>query len=117
MDLMTELQLTVRFRIHDGQRERFEAIARECMEIARTKDSGTLQYDWFFGPSGDTCVVRERYRDSKAFLEHAANLGGLMTAITKFADAELERFGSPSGELLNALAGLDLDVFGHFQSL
>jgi quinol monooxygenase YgiN len=45
---MSELQVTARLKIHDGKLEEFSRVAVECMESVRTKDSGTLQYDWFF---------------------------------------------------------------------
>ena len=48
------------------------------MEITRERDFGTLQYDWFMSPDRAEFVLRERYRDSAAVLEHAANVGELM---------------------------------------
>jgi quinol monooxygenase YgiN len=43
--------------------------------IVRTpKDTGMLQYDTYFNDDQSECVVIERYRDSEAAIEHAANL-------------------------------------------
>jgi quinol monooxygenase YgiN len=79
---MSEIQVTARLRIHDGKLEEFKDVAEKCMESVRTKDTGTLQYDWFFNADHTECVVRETYRDSEAVLEHMANLGGeLMEAL------------------------------------
>lgn len=47
------------------------------MEIARAKDTGTLQYEIYFSDDQSECIVLERYRDSGALAEHAANLGEL----------------------------------------
>src|SRR4051812_12937522 len=44
----TELQAIVRFRFHDGDVEEFKRLSAQCMEIVRTQDTGTLQYDTFF---------------------------------------------------------------------
>jgi quinol monooxygenase YgiN len=41
----------------------------------RTKDTGTLQYDIYFNDDQSECIVLERFRDSEALIEHAANLG------------------------------------------
>lgn len=43
---MNEVQGLVRNRIHEGKFEEFERLAAKCMDSVRTKDSGTLQYDW-----------------------------------------------------------------------
>ena len=72
---MSELQVTVRLTIHDGKLSEFKEVAAQLMQSVRENDSGTLQYDWFFNADQTECVVRERYRDSEAVLEHVANLG------------------------------------------
>lgn len=48
---MSQLQAIARLKIRDGRLEEFKQLAVKCMELVRTRDSGTLQYDWFF--SGD----------------------------------------------------------------
>ena len=72
---MSELHAIARLKIHHGKLEEFKRLAVKCMESVRTRDSGTLQYDWFFSDDHSECVVHERYRDSAALLEHGANLG------------------------------------------
>ncbi len=114
---MNELQTTVRFRIHDGKLDEFRSLAAQCMDIVRTKDTGTLQYDWFLSADGKECVLRERYQDSAAVLEHAMNLGDLTGKIVGVSDPELEFFGAPSADLLAALAMLQPRVYSAFQSI
>ena len=114
---MKRLQVTARFRIHDGKREDFERVAAQCMETVRAKDSGTLQYDWFIDADGTECVVRETYRDSQAVLEHVQNLGSAFGALLAVANMELEVFGAPSQELVEATAAMAPRVFGPMQSL
>lgn len=114
---MSELQLTARFAIHEGKRDEFKRLAGQCMESVRTKDSGTLQYDWFFSADETECVVRERYRDSAAVIEHAANLGELLSAVAAVADPDIEIYGAPTDELLKALAGLAPRVYSAYQSI
>lgn len=114
---MNELQLTARFAIHEGKLDEFKSLAERCMESVREKDTGTLQYDWFFSADGTECVVRERYRDSAAVLEHAANLGELLPGIAAVSDPDIEIYGSPSAELLEAIAGLAPRVYSPYQSI
>jgi hypothetical protein len=57
--------------------EEFKRLSAQAMEIVRTKDTGTLQYDIYFNDDQSECMVLERYRDSEAAIEHAANLGDL----------------------------------------
>lgn len=114
---MSELQLTARFTIHDGKLDEFKSLARQCMEVVREKDTGTLQYDWFINAEGTECVVRERYRDSVAVLEHAANLGDLAGRFMSISDPDIEIFGSPTDALLEAIAALRPRVYPAYQSI
>ena len=52
-------------------------MSAQAMQIVRTKDSGTLQYDTYYNDDQSECIVIERYRDSEAAMEHAANLADL----------------------------------------
>jgi quinol monooxygenase YgiN len=114
---VNELQLTTRFTIHAGRLDEFKELAGRCMESVREKDSGTLQYDWFFSEDETECVLRERYRDSAAVLEHAANLGELMGGIMAVSDPQIEIYGAPSSELLEAIAGLQPRVYPFYRSI
>jgi quinol monooxygenase YgiN len=115
---MSKIQVTARLRIHDGKLEEFEDAAVKCMESVRAKDTGTLQYDWFFNADGSECVVRETYRDSEAVLEHMTNLGGeLLGALLAACDLEAEFFGDPSEELLEALSSFGPRVYSPYQSI
>jgi quinol monooxygenase YgiN len=63
---VSELQGIARFKFHEGKLEEFKRLAAQCMEIVRTKDTGTLQYDVYFNDDQSECIVHERYRDSEA---------------------------------------------------
>ena len=70
-----ELQSIVRFRFHEGKLEEFKRLSAVCMEIVRSQDPGTLQYDTFFNEDESECIVLERFRDLDALLQHGANIG------------------------------------------
>jgi quinol monooxygenase YgiN len=73
---VSELQGIARFKFHEGKVEEFKRLSAQAMEIVRTKDTGTLQYDIYFNENKSECMVLERYRDSEALIEHAANSRG-----------------------------------------
>jgi quinol monooxygenase YgiN len=89
------------------------------MEIVRTKDSGTLQYDTYLNEDQSECVVVERYRDSEAAMEHAANLGDISAAVLAIVSVvHGELLGEPSAELRAKLADSDVPVlFTPYESM
>jgi quinol monooxygenase YgiN len=91
----TELQAIVRFRFHDGTVEEFKRLSALCMEIVRTQDTGTLQYDTFFNDDETEAIVLERFTDADALIRHGENNAHLMEAILAT--------GSCHGELLGEL--------------
>jgi quinol monooxygenase YgiN len=72
-----ELLGIARYKFHAGKLEEFKRLSAQCMEIVRTKDSGTLQYEIYFNEDQSEAIVLERHKDSEALLEHLANLGDL----------------------------------------
>ena len=102
---------------HEGKLEEFKRLSAQCMEVVRTKDTGTLQYEIYFNDDQSECVVLERYRDSEALIEHAANLGDLMGAILATGSVSGEVLGEPSAELRAKLADSPVRLFTPFQSM
>jgi quinol monooxygenase YgiN len=102
----SELLGIARFKIHEGKLEEFKRLSAQCMEIVRTRDTGTLQYDVYINDDQSECIVVERYTDSKALIEHLAHLGSdLMQAISATGSISGELLGKPSAELRVKLAG------------
>jgi quinol monooxygenase YgiN len=116
---MSELLGIARFKIREGQLDEYLRLSAQAMEIVRTKDSGTLQYDTYFNDDRSECVVIERYRDSEAAIEHAANLGPLFAAVLATVSVvHGEILGEPSAELRANLAGSDVPaLFTPYQSM
>src|SRR5207249_11205056 len=100
---MSELHAIARLKIHHGKLEEFKRLAVKCMESVRSRDSGTLQYDWFFSDDHSECVVHERYRDSAALLEHGGGLGDTMVALLYTCSISGYIYGTPSADCKNAL--------------
>ena len=116
---MSELMGIARFRFHEGKLDEFKRLAAQAMEIVRTKDSGTLQYDTYFNDDQSECVVIERYRDSEAAMEHAANVSDLFEPILATVTVvHGELLGEASAELRANLAGQDLpQLFTPYESM
>jgi quinol monooxygenase YgiN len=112
-----ELQGIARFEFHEGKLEEFKRLSARCMEIVRTKDTGTLQYDIYFNDDQSECIVLERYRDSDALVEHAEHIGDLMEAIVATGSVSGELLGEPSAELRAKLADSPVRLFTPFQSM
>ena len=110
-ETVSELWGIARFKFHEGKLEEFKRLSAQAMEIVRTKDPGTLQYDVYFNDDQSECVVLERYRDSEAAIEHAANLGDLFGAVLATVTVvHGELLGEPSAELREKLAGSEVPV-------
>jgi hypothetical protein len=86
-------------------------LSDQAMDIVRTKDSGTLGYDLYLNGDQSECMVIERYRDSEAAIEHAANLGHMFAAVLATVSVvHGELLGEPSAELRAKLAASDVPV-------
>ena len=108
---MSELLGVARFRFREGKRDEYLRLSDQASEIVRTKDSGTLQYDLYLNADQSECMFIERYRDSEAAIEHAANLGHLFEAVLATVSVvHGELLGEPSAELRAKLAGSDEPV-------
>ena len=112
---MSELQCVARLKIHDGKLDEFKRLAAKCAELVRTKDPGTLQYEWYFSDNTE-CLVFERYRDSQALLDHLKNMGDTMAAILQTCDASGEICGTPSPELIEQLKDSPVQIYKPFQA-
>jgi quinol monooxygenase YgiN len=114
---VSELQGIGRFKFHGGELEAFKRLAAQSIEIVRAKDTGTLQYDIYFNDDQSECIVLERYRDSKALIEHAAHLGDLGEAVFATGWVSGELLGEPSAELRAMMAGSEVRLFRPYPSM
>jgi len=79
-------------------------LSAQCMEIVRTKDNRTLQYQIYFNDDQSECIVLERHKDSEALIQHDANLGDLMEAILATGSVSGGLPGEPSADRRAQLA-------------
>jgi quinol monooxygenase YgiN len=112
-----ELLGIARFRFHAGQVDEFKRLSAKCMEIVRTKDTGTLEYRIYFNDDESECIVIERYRDSEALIEHSAHISPMMEAILATGSITGELLGEPSAELRAQLTGDQPRLFTPYQSM
>jgi quinol monooxygenase YgiN len=102
---MEEIKGIARVKFHPGKVEEWKRLTEQAMEIVRTKDCGTIQYEIFFNEDESEAVVFERYRDADAALEHFANISHLMEPIMATATVTGEVLGTPNAEMRKNLSG------------
>ena len=112
-----EIQGIGRFKFREGELEEFKRLSAQLMEIVRSQDTGTLQYEIYLNEDQSECIVLERYRDSEALIEHTAHLGDLAEAILATGSVSGELLGDPSAELRANLAGSVVRLFTPFMSM
>ena len=118
---MAKLQVSAKMKIRDGMLEAFKQHAAECVQRAKEKDPGTLQYDWFISIDKSECEIRETYESSEAFLAHLFNLSDLLSILyERFAsDHTVAIYGEPSPELLERIKarGVNTKFFSFLHGL
>ena len=96
---MDEIKGIARAKIRPGKLVEYKRLCEAAMEIVRTKDTGTLQYEIFFNDDESEAIVFERYRDIDAAMEHFANIGHLMAPLMETASVTGEVLGKPSPKM------------------
>ena len=102
---MNEIKGIARVKFFPGKLDEWKRLTSQAMEIVRTKDSGTLQYEIFFNADESEAIVFERYRDADAALEHFANIGHLMAPLMATASVTGELLGTPNDQIRRNLTG------------
>lgn len=113
---MDRIQLTATYpNVTPENRAEFRRVAAQSLEIAKG-EPGVLQFDWFFNDDETRCVMRETYESSEAVLEHVASIGDIFGRLIELGGGfQLEVFGSPSPQLLEAGAVFQPTVYSYFQ--
>lgn len=93
---MNEIKGIARVRFHPGKVDEWKRLTEEAMEIVRSQDEGTLQYEVFFNEDETEAIVFERYRDPEAALAHFANISHLMEPLLATATVTGELLGTPN---------------------
>jgi hypothetical protein len=110
------IQVTVTFpKITPDNLDEFKRLAGEALKIA-AGEPGVLQYDWFFDADETACVVRETYESSDAVLGHLGRVGDILGPVVQLGGGlEIEMFGSPSAQLVQALEAFSPTCYSYFQ--
>lgn len=101
---MNEIKGIARVKFHPGKLDEWKRLTEEAMEIVRTQDEGTLQYEVFFNEDETEAIVFERYRDADSALAHFANISHLMEPLLATATVTGELLGTPN-ETMRAQLG------------
>ncbi|MFL5737669.1 MAG: putative quinol monooxygenase [Actinomycetota bacterium] len=105
---MGEILGIARFKFHEGKAEEYKRLSAEAMEIVRTKDSGTLQFDTYLNDDESECMVIEHW-------ENLRDLSETILAMVSVVHGEL--LGDASAELRANLADGPVQLFTPYRSL
>jgi quinol monooxygenase YgiN len=110
------IQLTVTFpKITPDSLDEFKRLAGEALKIA-ADEPGLLQYDWFFNADEMACVVRETFESSDAVLIHLGSVSDILGPVVELGGGiEIEMFGNPSAQLVQALEAFSPTCYSYFQ--
>lgn len=108
---MEEIKGIARVKITPGKLEEWKRLTEQAMEIVRTRDPGTLQYEVFFNEDESEAIVFERYRDADAALEHFANISHLMEPLMATATVTGEVLGTPNDTMRDQLGDGEPKLF------
>ena len=100
---MDEIKGIARVKFHPGQLEEWKRLTELAMEVVRTKDRGTLQYEIFFNQDQTEAIVFERYRDADAAIQHFSNISHLMEPLLATASVTGEVLGTPNAKMKEQL--------------
>jgi quinol monooxygenase YgiN len=116
---MGEILGIARFKFHEGKLDEYKRLSAQAMEIVKTKDTGTLQFDTYLNDDESECVIIERYRDSEALIEHAANVRDVSAKILSIVTVvHGEVLGEAIAELRAALADSEVpQLFTPYSSM
>ena len=102
---MNEIKGIARVKFHPGGLDEWKRLTEQAIEIVRSQDPGTLQYEVFLNADESEAIVFERYRDADAALAHFANIAHLMAPLTATATVTGEVLGTPNAAMRAQLAG------------
>jgi quinol monooxygenase YgiN len=113
---MDQLQVTATFpNVASENLAQFKELAAHALQLTQG-ESGNLQYDWYFNHDESSCVVRETYENSDAVLAHMGNVGEILGKLVELGGGlEIEVFGDPSAQLMEAAAALQPSIYPYFQ--
>ena len=114
---MDEIKGIARVKFHPGKVEEWKRLTEHAMEIVRTKDRGTLQYEIYFNADETEAMVFERYRNADAALEHFSNISHLMEPLMATASITGEVLGTPNAQMKKLLGDGEPKLFTPWMAL
>lgn len=103
---MAVLDVIARLNIAPGKFADFKRAAADALEACRSKDTGTLAYEWFLNDAQTEGYVLESYADSDALLAHLGNVQPVAPQLMQtLTSSQVDGYGDPSPGLVQALQG------------
>jgi quinol monooxygenase YgiN len=100
---MSEIVGIGRVKFNPGGLEEYTRLVEQELELVRANEPGTLALDIYVSADGSQAVYIERYRDSRALLDHFQNVSEFMAPVLATGTFEGEILGDVSDELRAAI--------------
>ena len=114
--MSNEIHGTARIVIHDGKLEEFKRLAAQCLEIVRTRDTGTIEYDQFLNAEARSASSMNATGLGRGPRAHE-NIAPMMKPLSEICTITGEICGSPSPELRKALEAAGVTIYAPLGSL
>lgn len=113
-----KIAVLVEFQIPEGKREEMEKVCQRAVEIARTKDRGTLSFNQYVNADDSVMISLETYRDSRALLKHLAAAAENIGRVSELATViQVKIFGDASDEVKGIFKDLNPTYYRHHSGL
>ena len=113
--MTSSIRFIIEFTIAEGKLDELKKLQTTAIETTKGKDSGALSYEFFFNDDESKLYALEWYKDSEAVLSHLEIVGEILNQLLAVSQpTRFEVFGSPSDELVEALAPFSPKVLNHW---
>jgi quinol monooxygenase YgiN len=112
------IRATAEHSISKGKMDEFKKLVAEIIDRVEATEPNTISYEWFLSNDESKCYVVQIYKDSEAGMAHLRNIADLMSPFHEVAPLTgLMVFGSPSDQLIQALAPVGARFYAHFNGV
>lgn len=113
-----KIAVLVEFQIPGNKLEDMDQICRKAVEIARTKDRGTLTFNQYINADDSVMVSLETYRDSQALIKHLNAASANISRVSELAAViQVKVFGDVSDEIKGLFKDLNPTYYRYHSGL
>lgn len=111
------IEIYTKFTIEPGKAQTFKSLAAELLDVVKTKDRGTIRYDWFYDADGRQCLALDTYRDVEAMFAHMKNANVAHGKLLEIATVVTEFVGELPAEAQAAVKKYEPEIWTFHRGL